>query len=258
MDVIIPSSLLQGETPGYRLPRRLLAGILWSVLVLRRRSFARDAQVALGGLRPPLEVLGADNVPDRGPLLVVCNHYSRSGFDAWWLALAISAAVAAQRPPDADSEVRWVMTAAWTFPESRWKRRFLTPVSKGIFGRIARVYGFVSMPAMPPHPDEVEERTRSVLETVRLARKGASIGLAPEGRDTPGRLGEPPEGVGRFIAKLVGAGLVVLPVGVTETAGRLRVSFGPTFIPEVPSERGKRDRVVARQVMDAIALCIPV
>jgi 1-acyl-sn-glycerol-3-phosphate acyltransferase len=253
MNDIIPLSLLEGETASYRLPRRLVIGILWSVLALRPRSFARDARVALAGLRPPLEVLGEENVPVRGLLLVVCNHYSRTGFDAWWLALAISAAVAAQRAPNADPEVRWVMTAAWTFPESRWKRRYLMPVTKKVFRRMARVYGFVPMPAMPPAPSEVEERARAVLETVRLVREGASIGLAPEGRDTSGGLGEPPEGVGRFIAMLVGAGLIVLPVGVSETAGRLRVSFGPAFVPDIPSERGEQDRVVTQQVMNAIA-----
>jgi 1-acyl-sn-glycerol-3-phosphate acyltransferase len=253
MSDIIPLSLPEGETISYRLPRRLMAGILWSVLTLRPRSFARDAQAALAGLRPALEVLGEENVPPRGPLLVACNHYSRPGFDAWWLALAISAAVAARRAPDADAEVRWVMTAAWTFPESHWKRRYLMPITKRAFRRLARVYGFVSMPAMPPHPGEVAERGRAVLKTVRLAWEGASIGLAPEGRDTLGGLGEPPEGVGRFSAMLVGAGLVVLLVGVTEIAGRLRVSFGLAFIPDILSERDERDRVVTQQVMRAIA-----
>ncbi|MBN1811406.1 MAG: 1-acyl-sn-glycerol-3-phosphate acyltransferase [Anaerolineae bacterium] len=249
---IIPPSSPEGETISYRLPRRLMTGILWSVLAPRPRSFARDAQVALAGLQPAPEVLGRENVPVRGPILVACNHYSRPGFGAWWLALAISAAVAARRAPDADPEVRWVMTAAWTFPESRWKRRFLMPVTRWAFRHIARVYGFVPMPAMPPHPDEAAERARAVLETVRLARRGASIGLAPEGRDTAG-LGDLPEGVGRFVAMLVGAGLPVLPTGVTETVGRLRISFGPAFIPQIPSGRGEQDRVVMQQVMSAIA-----
>jgi 1-acyl-sn-glycerol-3-phosphate acyltransferase len=245
-------TLLEEETVSYRLPRRLIAGILWSVLTLRPRSFARDARTVLAGLQPPPEVLGEENIPACGPLLVACNHYSRPGFGAWWLALAISAAVAARRAPDVDPEVRWVMTAAWTFPESRWKRRYLMPVTKRVFRRIARVYGFVPMPAMPPDPNEVAARARAVLETVRLARQGTSIGLAPEGRDTLGRLGEPPEGVGRFIAMLVGAGLSVLPVGVAEKAGRLCVSFGPTFIPQIPPGGGEQDRVVTQQVMTAI------
>ena len=79
------------------------------------------------------------------------------------------------------------------------------------------------------------------------------IGLAPEGMDTPGGMGEPPAGAGRFVALLVEAGLPVLPVGVMEVEGRLRVSFGPVFVPRVPSDRAEQDRAVAEQVMNAIA-----
>ena len=154
MDDMIPwvSSYSEMAVPRYRLPRRFLGGFVWAVSALRPRSFARDAQVAVRELRPGLEVLGGEHVPPRGPCLVACNHYSRPGFDAWWLALAITAAVAAHRAPDADPEVHWVMTAAWTFPESGWRHRILTPLTRWAFGRVARVYGFVTMPPMPPTP----------------------------------------------------------------------------------------------------------
>ena len=68
---------------------------------------------------------------------------------------------------------------------------------------------------MPPDPSEVEARALGVLQTVRLARRlaqgGGMVGLAPEGRDVPEGLGQPPEGAGQFIALLVRAGLPVLP-----------------------------------------------
>ena len=83
------------------------------------------------------------------------------------------------------------------------------------------------------------------------------IGLAPEGRDFAQGLGQPPDGAGDFIALLVRAGLPVLPVGVTETEGRLRVSFGGLFAPEIPLARAGRDRAVAQQVMTAIAQQLP-
>ena len=254
---MIPPFPPQGQTIQYRLPHRLVAEVVWAALALQPRSVARDATVALTGLRPALAVRGEENVPTRGPCLVACNHYSRPGFAAWWLALAISAAVAARRAPDADPEIHWVMTAAWTFPESGWRHRVLTPLTRWAFRRVARVYGFVPMPPMPPDPREAEARARAVLKTVRLARRmaqeGGMIGLAPEGMDTPGGMGEPPAGAGRFVALLVEAGLPVLPVGVTEAGGRLRVSFGPAFLPQVPQDRAERDRAVTRQVMDAIA-----
>ena len=171
--------------------------------------------------------------------------------------MAVSAAVASRRAPEADCEIYWVMTAAWTYPESRWKRRTLTPLTRWAFERVARVYGFVTTPPMPPDPDEVEARARSVLRTVRLARRLAHsagmLGLAPEGADTAGRLGEPPAGAGEFIALLVEEGLLVLPVGVQERAGGLTVSFGPQFVPDVSQGRDVRDRLVVGQVMESIA-----
>jgi hypothetical protein len=83
------------------------------------------------------------------------------------------------------------------------------------------------------------------------------VGLAPEGMDTPGSLGEPPEGAGKLVALLVEAGLPVLPVGVAESAGQLRVSFGPVFVPQIPPERAERDREITRQVMGAIGGQLP-
>jgi 1-acyl-sn-glycerol-3-phosphate acyltransferase len=257
MGDMIPSFPSQGQTVGYRLPRRLVAGVVWAALTLRPRSLARDARVALAGLSPALEVRGEENVPAQGPILVTCNHYSRPGFAAWWLALAISAAVAARRAPDADAEIHWVMTAAWTFPESRWRHHFLTPLTRWAFRRVAHVYGFIPTPPMPPDPREAEARAVAALRTVRLARRmaqeGGMIGLAPEGMDTPGGLGEPPEGAGKLVGLLVEAGLPVLPVGVAESAGQLCVSFGPVFVPQIPPERAERDREITRQVMGAIA-----
>ena len=258
---MIPSPALPGRIAHHRLPYRVVGGLLGSAAVLRPRSLARDAQAAVGGLRPEPEVLGCEYIPPHGPCLVTCNHYSRPGLGAWWTVLAIASAVAARRAPDAAPEIHWVMTAAWTFPDSAWRRRVLTPLTRWAFARAAHVYGFVTMPPMPPDPREVEQRAVAVLRTVRLARRaaleGGMVGLAPEGQDFPGGLGQPPEGAGEFTALLVKTGLPVLPVGVSEPEGRLRVSFGPLFVPDIPPERARRDRAVAGQVMAAIALQLP-
>ena len=258
---MIPSPALHGRTAHYRLPYRIVGGLVWSAVALRSRSFARDAQMAMASAYPAPQVLGSEHIPPRGPCLVTCNHYSRPGLGAWWTALAIAAAVAAHRAPDAGPEIHWVMTAGWTFPESPWRHRMLTPLTRWAFARAAHVYGFVTMPPMPPNPREVEQRAIAVLRTVRLAHRaameGGMVGLAPEGRDFPGTLGQPPEGAGEFIALLVQAGLPVLPVAVAEPEGQLCVSFGPLFVPEVPPERTGRDRAVACQVMAAIALQLP-
>jgi hypothetical protein len=257
---MIPQISSEGQVRAYRVPWPLVAGAAWSALTVRPRSFARDAQRAVGTLRPGLEVLGGEHVPARGPCLVVCNHYSRPGLGAWWTALSIAAAVAARRAPEADPEMRWVMTAAWTFPESRWRRRVLTPLTRWAFARAARAYGFVAMPPMPPDPEEVEARAAAVRQTIRLARRAAAeggmIGLAPEGMDAAQSLGRPPAGAGSFVALLARAGLPVLPAGVAEREGRLCVSFGPVYQPAVPPDRALRDQAVAEQVMASITAAI--
>ena len=259
---MIPPPVPTGPTIYYRIPCRLAGGLVWSASVLSPRSFARDAQMAMASVYPTPVVLGCEHIPPRGPCLVTCNHYSRPGLGAWWTVLAIAAAVAARRTSDADPEIHWVMTAGWTFPESPWRHRALTPLTRWAFARAAHVYGFVTMPPMPPDPREVEQRATAVLRTVRLAHRaaleGGMVGLAPEGRDFPDGLGEPPEGAGEFMALLMRTGLPVLPVGVSEPEGRLRVSFGPLFVPDIPPERARRDRTVSRQVMAAIALQLPV
>jgi 1-acyl-sn-glycerol-3-phosphate acyltransferase len=257
----IPPFPFSEELAHYRLSRRAVAGFLGSALLLRPRSFAGDAQRIMASLRPAPEVLGAEQIPPHGPCLVTCNHYTRPGLGAWWLVLAATAAVAAGRDTQADPQVHWVMTAAWTFPGSPWRRHVLTPLTRFAFDRVARIYGFVTMPPMPPDPGEVEARALAVLRTVRLARRlageGGMLGLAPEGRDVAGGPGQPPAGAGEFIALLVQEGLPLLPVGIAETGGRLRLSFGPLFVPHIPARRAGRDRAVARQVMDAIARQLP-
>jgi 1-acyl-sn-glycerol-3-phosphate acyltransferase len=224
---------------------------------LRSRSFAEDSLEVTARLQTPLEVVSAEHIPPHGPCLVTCNHYHRHGFDAWWIGVGITAAVAPHRAPDADREIHWVMTAAWTFPRAILQR-VLSPMTRWAFDRVAQVYGFVPMPPMPPSPDDVEARARAVMQALRLARRlvktGGIIALAPEGQDTtPGVLGKPPEGAGDFIALLVDTGMPVLPVGVCEVNGKLRVSFGPVFVPDILPDRSRRDKVVTEQVMGAIA-----
>jgi hypothetical protein len=247
--------------PRYRLPRRMVPGFAWSVLALRPRSFARDAALACTGICPSPLVLGASHIPAVESCLVVYNHYYRPGFASWWLTFPVQAAVAARRAPDAERNIHWVMAATWTYPPDSWRDRVLTPLSTWAFRRVAQVYGFVSMPPMPPRPFEVEARAGAVRQTVRLARqlakRGGMIGLAPQGADVVDPLEPPPAGAGEFIALLVKAGLPVLPVGIAEEDGRLRLSFGPRFIPDVPHGRAGRDTAVSAQVMAAIGRQLP-
>lgn len=261
MSMILTRQTQQRYVPRYRVPRRLLLSFMFDVLRQSERSFCDDARLAVRGILPPFQVYGADNIPPEAAFLVTPNHYSRPGFGAWWIALAVSAAISKRRTPHAKREIYWVMTAAWRYPAGTLRRKIITPVTAWAFARAARVYRFITMPPMPPEPQETRARAVAVLRTIRLAkrlaREGGILGIAPEGRDTNGLLGPPPAGAGEFIALLVECGLSVLPVGVYEAQGKLVLKFGEVYLPHIPVEKGERDRVVGEQVMDAIARQLP-
>jgi len=156
------------------------------------------------------------------------------------------------------------MTSAWTYPDAL-RARVVTPLTRIFFRRLAQVYGFTSMPPMPPDPQEVEARARAVrqvLEHVHRAERPL-IGLAPEGRDAPkdqpGALIDPPPGVGRFVLQLTRLGLPISPAGVFEADSGLCIRFGQAYGLEIPQgiKAEERDRRASREVMVRIANLLP-
>jgi hypothetical protein len=231
----------------------MLIRICGAILLVRPRSFHHDAGALVAHITPPVQVCGQEHIPRSGPSVVTANHYARPGFGAWWVALAIAAAVPA--------EMHWIMTGAWTFP-GRWYRGLLRPLTEWAFVRAARVYGFTAMPPMPPDPAEAEARARAVRRVLGHVRREPEslIGLVPEGRDFPGGvLGWPPPGAGRFIQHLVRMGLGVIPVGIYEEGGALCVRFGPRYMPDIQDglPSAARDRAMSHLVMTHIARQLP-
>jgi 1-acyl-sn-glycerol-3-phosphate acyltransferase len=233
--------------PRDPLPWRIAFPLFSDALRAGSRAFQTDARNCIALLSPPLQILNPQHIPLHGPALLVTNHYSRPGFQAWWIALAISAAVPV--------EVHWMITDAWTFLGP------LTPLSHWILTRIARVYGFTSTPPMPPTEKDVEARARAVRRVIEVAREPeAVIALAPEGRDYPkGILGPLPSGVGRFIEKLATHCQPILPIGVYENDESLCLSFGPPIVLPTSSKTTAQvqDQIVGWQVMSAIAQQLP-
>src|SRR5512139_2461032 len=129
--------------PTYPFPWTIVAGLAADLLLGRRRSLRRDAMACVARLKPELLVLGEEFIPKVGPCLVTVNHYTRPGLPAWWLVLATGACVPA--------EIHWIMTSAWTYPDAL-RARSITPLTRIFFKRLAEVYGFTSMPPMPPDP----------------------------------------------------------------------------------------------------------
>lgn len=181
-------------------------------------------------------------------LLITANHYSAPNFQAWWIAIIISAGLPAN--------IHWVVTSGWE--DSGW----LTGFTHWLFPRGAGILGFTPMPAMPPNPDEVEQRALAVRKVLSYARHSAQpvIGLVPEGGDSPGGvLSSLPPGAGRFMHLLSQFCPVMLPVGVWTDGGRINLKFGSPYQLEIPAgfSPHERDRQVGEIVMRKIALCVP-
>jgi hypothetical protein len=218
-----------------------------------QRSFRADGQVCIRQLKPPLRVLGAENIPQAGPCTITFNHYYRPGFQAWWMALAIAATV----PVD----IHFVMTGELTFPGKRYAPLGMAG-SHWLLKRLSRIYRFTTMPPMPPRPKDVQARARSVRAVLSFIKvhPQSILGLAPEGGDQPGGLlNWPPAGAGRFISLLAGPGSRIVPVGAYEEDGQLCLNFGEAYILRAPDGLSvdEKDHAVAAIVMRAIARQLP-
>jgi len=225
-----------------------------AIVLNRDRSFRTHALSSVSLLKPDLQIYGREHIPAHTPYLVMANHYSRPGFQAWWLALAVSACL--------PCEVHWIITAAWTYPD-RFRSIFLTSLTYWLFHKVANVYGFTTMPPMPPDPGQVFQRARAVRNVLEFTRstQSAVIGLLPEGRDIENEnLGHPPAGVGRFIGLICESGYPILPVGVFEESLRLCLRFGPLFSLPTPTKLSKDefDSFVINLAMNKISELLPV
>jgi hypothetical protein len=233
------------------LPFELLPGVAASLILKRRRDFRKDALYCTRRLS--VHITGQEHIPRHGPALLVSNHYSRAGFQAYWIALAISAAVPVS--------LHWTMTAAWTddgTPGAGLRAAF----SRVFFPRLARLYGFTSMPPMPPRPEEAAARASAVRRLLRAAHADPPpvLALVPEGQDTPGgALMRLHPGAGRLLDQLAKLGYAFIPVGVFEDETALCLRFGPTFHLRLPPglSSAERDRQAADRVMTALAEQLP-
>jgi hypothetical protein len=240
-------------SPYYSLPKKVIAALIRDILLLRKRDFHKDAQACIANLYPPLQVVGNEYIPQHGPCVITVNHYHRDGFGAHWFALAIASLVPVP--------MHWIMTGEFQYPGT-WYEVFGRVGSKFLLKRIASVYGFSTMPPMPPRAKDVEIRAaavRAVLEYVRRTRDPI-LGLAPEGYDPPGDvLSRPASGVGRFGLLLSKAGLQFIPVGVYEVDGIFSIHFGEAYTLNVSQKLSpdEKDVQASQIMMENIARLLP-
>ncbi len=235
----------------YPLITRTTVEIAASVLTGRRRDFLADSRRLVASLRPAPVIEASPPDLTHGHWIVVANHLHSQTFRAWWIALTITAAL--------DASVHWIMTDAWQYPRGL-AHYTLEPGIHWVLSRLARGYGFTSMPPMPPRPWEAAARARAVLGAVRFAEghPDTIVGLVPEGGDSvDGRMMAPPSGVGRFLQLLTRSGRQILPVGLFESGAQLHLHFGEAFSIPVGISAGDRDHRAAEACMRAIAECVP-
>ncbi len=243
------------NSPDYSYPPGLFPSVALDVILLHHRDFHKDAKACIGNLKPAFQVLGGENIPQQGPCVVTVNHYHRAGFGAQWIALAIAALVPVN--------MHWIMTGEFTYP-GKWYESLGAIGSRILLKRIAYIYGFTTMPPMPPRAKDVEERAasvRAVLEYVRRA-KDPILGLAPEGYDPPeGVLTRPATGLGRFGLLLSKAGLrQFIPVGVYEADGVFHLHFGESYELNVPPHLfsvDEKDDQASQIIMENITRLLP-
>jgi len=230
----------------------LYASIALALILRRKRDFHQDSQILLKQFQPKPVLKNIEFIPEKGPLLVTMNHYSRPGFFILWAVVAISSAL--------PQNSLWLMTNAWTKRTREPGDRLLTWLSKAFFNRLAEVYGMVTMPAMPPAPEETAERALSIRRVMEKLREKPEtiLGLAPEGMDfSDNLLGIPHAGTGKMILQVVKSLKRILPVGVYEKDGRLIINFGPPYHLAIPEDAVNLDEMVIRQVMGRIAALLP-
>jgi len=230
-----------------------MVALALAVIFGERRSFHKHSVSLIRGLKPPLKVLGEQYIPHCGPGVILANHYSSPTFWIPWLVAAVTAAV--------DQEIYWTMTGSFKYSGQIMRDR-KQKLSQWLLGKVARVYGFNTMPPMPPAPHEVTVRAQSVLRIIAHAREHPEqlIGLVPEGSDQAGGvMSLPPEGAGRLGIALASPGLLFSPVGVYEETGELCVCFGQPFRLDVPTanDRAAVDYAAREKIAHEIARCLP-
>ncbi len=242
----------------YGIPLTFVLAVAWSWLTGRRRSLLADAEYLVGRMNPRPVIEGEDNIPADGRFIIVANHYNRLGL---WIVLcgcAISVAVARRRATRDD--VRWVITSEW-----QNERLLGLPVPATLyriaFGRTTGMFGMITMPVAPK---DVRGRAAALLEirSVLRPREGGRdgvVGIFPEHTEVPGLpLHEARKGTGLFFLYLSESGVPILPVGLAEIGGVLRVRFGPPFALQVPKgPKEERDNAARQKVMVAVGRLLP-
>ncbi|MCL4394803.1 MAG: hypothetical protein M1482_08395, partial [Chloroflexi bacterium] len=190
------------------------------------------------------------NIPPEGPFVLTVNHYDRPGLGAWWGMSVVACAIAARRTRE-PRQVHLAMAREWWYPGGIG-RAIKQPLTRWLFGHLAKTYGLVTLPPVLNRPEFRGQGAFAIKRALALTlRKPPElIGLAPEGR-TGDRLAlcRPPAGAGGLVLLLTHQHIPILPAGIFEDDDALLTArFGAPFALTVPRSLSKEER-------DARAVC---
>lgn len=258
---------------------RFAAQAAWSLASGRARSLADDSTRLVKRLSPPPKVYGTEHIPPEEPFMLVANHFQATGLWVGWVAVAITAAVASARVPQA-RELHWMILAEWRGEFAG--REMANPLTTAIFPRAAQNWGLI---ALPPREDDVAGRARALRQAIGYLRgrgsgvriqgtgmakgevgrvkgeggtrcPGEPVAVFPEGMASVG-LREAKPGSGAFIHRINSMGVPILPVGIFEEDRTLVVRFGDPFILPSPPAITNLDDWARSRMMAAIGRLLP-
>lgn len=223
-----PPVTVQTPENGYELPNRMMAKALFAFFTRRRRDTWQDAATLVDSMQPQPVVHGIENVPERGPFVIMPNHYERKD-KVWvgWGAMVLTTAIARARSRENVPAIRWVMTDTWAdcyIGPIHVDPRLLGWVLQGF----SNVYGIIRMPAhdLPDHDARRAQSGMALRQMLRALDKGQVVAVHPEAGGFETMI-EPKPGAGRVLSAFDRRKVPIIPVGVFEQDGRLTVRFGP-------------------------------
>jgi len=237
---------MTAQPPKYRLDRRDVAYLTAIAMTgWRGVGLDRDAARILRSHHPSPLARGTEHLPRAGGFLVVANHHQRPGMWIGWPGSVVAAAINAVQPQR--TPVRIVVT------DSQRTRLFgkerTIPFSRFFFGRIARAWDMIPIPADRENTAGQANALRAVLKALGA---GQPVLFFPEGeRGTAAGVIDALPGTGTFLV-LCSRRAPIIPCAFWEEGAQLIAQFGPplTLI-------SRDDADVRKQAMTTIARMLP-
>ncbi len=225
------------------IPWKLIAGLGPNILNRNPTSVDRFTNEICTHIRPEPLIKGTENLPESAAFILAANHYQRKGL---WILFpaAVLTQVIRQRYGPGDPPVRWIVTANWP----RLKLGFISLPSPGdiLLPRVADALCCYPVSFAGTNQSYTARSIRRILREAPRANR--PLGLFPEGvGGGAGVLSEPIPGVERLLVHLAKASMPVLPVGISESQGRLVFRMGEIIAtPEISSSTNAAELVLER------------